>query len=139
MENIKFIYFDIGGVLVYHLDSLETIAHKLNLSEDAVIEVFSNYGDDLDRGTLGLQKFEEIFYNQLKPKLKNAFFTEFVYNLKSIKETFNLVLELQGAYSIGLLSNIPEDLFTLISNKNLLPNIKYSSVVKSGQLKIIKP
>jgi len=46
---------------------------------------------------------------------------------------------LQSRFKIGLLSNIPEDLFDLIANKNLLPNIKYSVVVKSGQLKMIKP
>ncbi|NCT55415.1 HAD-IA family hydrolase [bacterium] len=141
MKGIKFIYFDIGGVLLYHINSLKTIARKYSLLEKDVLKLFNDYGDDLDRGTLGLQKFEEIFYSKLKPslELKNSFFTEFVSNLKSIKETYNLVLDLQSRFKIGLLSNIPEDLFDLIANKNLLPNIKYSVVVKSGQLKMIKP
>jgi len=141
MKDIKFIYFDIGGVLLYHINSLKTIARKYSLLEKDVLKLFNDYGDDLDRGTLGLQKFEEIFYSKLKPslELKNSFFTEFVSNLKSIKETYNLVLDLQSRFKIGLLSNIPEDLFDLIANKNLLPNIKYSVVVKSGQLKMIKP
>jgi len=93
MKGIKFIYFDIGGVLLYHINSLKTIARKYSLLEKDVLKLFNDYGDDLDRGTLGLQKFEEIFYSKLKPslELKNSFFTEFVSNLKSIKETYNLV------------------------------------------------
>jgi len=51
MKGIKFIYFDIGGVLLYHINSLKTIARKYSLLEKDVLKLFNDYGDDLDRGT----------------------------------------------------------------------------------------
>ena len=61
MKKIKFIYFDLGGVIVDHISGLIKTAEKFNLDKVEVISLFKKHANDLDRGLLSLGELEEIF------------------------------------------------------------------------------
>ena len=92
MKKIKFIYFDLGGVLIDHISSLKKIALELNISEEETINLFQKYGDDIDRGTLSWENFEDIFYKKLNPqyKLKSSLHESFVENFIIIRNMLNI-------------------------------------------------
>jgi len=61
IKKIKFIYFDIGGVLVDHVSALKKIANELKISEKKVIALFAKHCDEIDRGTL-LGRILKVFF-----------------------------------------------------------------------------
>lgn len=141
MKKIKFIYFDLGGVLIDHISSLKKIALELNISEAKTINLFKKHGDAIDRGTLSWKNFENIFYEKLNPqyKLQSSLHESFVDNFIVIKEAHDFINEIKEKIDIGILSNIAEETFNLVQSKKIIPNINYKSLVISAKIKVIKP
>jgi len=141
MKKIKFVYFDLGGVIVDHISGLIKTAKKLNLDKTEVILLFKKHANDLDRGSLSLSELENIFDKKfnINHKLDKKLGEILVDNFGVIKETHDLIYELAKSIDIGILSNVSEDIFDYIKNKKLIPNITYSSIIISAKEKTIKP
>ncbi|MBT4124049.1 MAG: HAD-IA family hydrolase [Candidatus Pacebacteria bacterium] len=141
MKKIKFIYFDLGGVLIDHISSLKKIALELNISEEETINLFQKYGDDIDRGTLSWENFEDIFYKKLNPqyKLKSSLHESFVENFIIIQKTHDFINEIKEKIDIGILSNNSGEIFDMIQSKKIIPDINYKSIVISAKIDVIKP
>lgn len=141
MKKIKFIFFDLGGVLVDHIGALRKIARQLNITEEDTISLFKKNADDLDRGTLPWQDFEIVFYNKLQPSqhLKHRLIESFVDNFNPILETHNFINKIDKYIDMGILSNVSKDVFQLITKNKLIPNIHYKAEIISGEIGLIKP
>jgi len=139
--NIKFIFFDIGGVLVNHLSGVKMIAKKLNINEEKTINFFDTHYNSLDKGLLSWAAFEKQFYNKFNPlkKLDKSLYEEFVLNFEIIKTNHSLIYDLVGKIDIGILSNITNEVFTNILKYKKIPNIEYKHIIKSCELGFIKP
>lgn len=139
--KVKFVYFDIGGVLVNHIFALKQLAKDLQIEEKQVIALFDEYRDRIDIGSLSWSSFEKIFYERLKPDLilKSSLVKSFVGHFKKIEETHVLIYILKNKFDIGILSNVSIDVFEQIETINLIPKIDYKVVIKSAKLGIIKP
>ena len=75
MKKIKFVYFDLGGVIVDHISGLIKTAKKLNLDKTEVILLFKKHANDLDRGSLSLSELENIFDKKFNVSFKKTFKT----------------------------------------------------------------
>lgn len=76
----------------------------------------------------------------LKLKEKFDHFLEFwVSHLHSNIEVHKLVEELSSTYEIGIITNMYPNLFDIILEKNIVPDIKYSFVIKSCDIGYCKP
>ncbi|MBU1200559.1 hypothetical protein KJ953_03425 [Patescibacteria group bacterium] len=115
MKKVKFVYFDIGGVLVDHVLALKKIAKQLEISEERTIALFHEYCDKFDRGVLSWSSFEKIFYDKLNisNKLGKSLVEFFVDNFGVIQETHDLINEIKSSVDIGILSNVAEETFRL--------------------------
>lgn len=141
MKKIKFIYFDLGGVIVDHISGLIKTAKMFNLDVNNVVQFFQKHANNLDRGIISLNEFENIFekefaFNNNTDKRVGEIIVE---NFGVIQETHDLMLQLATNHSIGILSNVSVDVFNYIKYKELIPNILYDSIVLSAKLKLIKP
>lgn len=138
---VKFIYFDIGGVFVDHLNAVRNIAKRLDIPEAKTIDSFKEYADKMDRGTMTWSEFDPIFYEVTKPKrkLENLFHEVLIREIQTIQESHDLVNELAENYRIGILSNIAVDVYDIFVERNMIPSINYNAIVKSASLGLIKP
>ena len=141
MGKIKFVYFDIGGVLVNHMAALERVAEDLGVDEGLVKQVFSENADRLDREEISWGEFEKTLMEKLgTDKSLEADLAEFfVENFEKVESSHRLIGELEGRFEIGILSNVAREIFDLIEKKEKIPMMDYKAVIKSGEWKVIKP
>ncbi len=141
MKKIKFLYFDLGGVVIDHVFGLTKTAKILDLDSKEVITFFQTHADDLDRGTLSVAELEDIFESKfgIKEKTDEKIGEIIVDNFRAIRETHDFINQIANDFKIGILSNISVDVFNLIKNKELIPDINYDSIVLSAELGRIKP
>jgi len=142
MKNrIKFIYFDIGGVLFDWRAAMTKIAEKLDVSLEQLKLVFHKFDDDACRGVITQKDLWLIYQKELK--LKKAldfdigqFWTDHFYQ---IPDSHQLLRDLSVKFPIGLLTNIYPGVFPKILDKGHIPNIHYKVILQSCDLGVIKP
>lgn len=89
MKKVNFVYFDLGGVVVDYILALEIVAGQLTVDKNALVQFFTKYANDIDRGSLSWEKLEDRFYKKLGPsqKLNERLHESFVNNFQKIEET----------------------------------------------------
>lgn len=145
--QIKFVYFDIGGVVVQDFtgnDSWQQLKNELGIrpDRDAEFEAFwpeyesqACLGRDLD--TI-LPIIKAKFGSQLPPNysfLVDGFVNRFAKNL-SIWQTIE---DIKKHYRIGLLTNMFPGMLAAIESRNLLPKISWDVIIDSSLVGLQKP
>jgi len=141
----KFIYFDIGGVLIDFSSGISDLARKLYVSEKKFKEIFLEFDDQMCRGELTpdelLRKYEERCGT--KTGIKN-FQKYWIGLFSSVSQTHQILEELYDRDTryeirIGVFSNIYPDMFEELTQKRLIPKIKYDAKILSCECKLVKP
>ena len=138
---IKFIYFDVGGVLLDWSKVFEGAANKFNLDPEDIGRVFEKKHDDITKGVMSANDF----WNKCVQKygLKNAsnfdFLDSWVSDYQPIKEIHKLIKKIAPKYKIGLLSNIYKGMLPLLLEKGVIPNIHYEQIIFSCDVGMMKP
>ena len=141
MNNITFVYFDLGGVVIDHISSLGIIADHLAIERETLVTFFKKHANDLDRGNLSWDAFEEMIYKEYiaEKRLEKQLSAFFVDNFEMIEETHQLMHRISQKMNIGILSNVAEDVYELIQARKIIPNIEYHSIIVSAKIGSIKP
>ena len=145
---MKFVYFDVGGVLIKDLteinDGWGVLLSSLGLRNDQrqEFDVFFeklvrkfDLGEGIKEFTLGLKTNFGIKlpdHYSISDDLVNRFF----YKKKGI---WKIVDEYKKRYKVGLLTNMYDGMLDLIRKNNLIPNIKWNIIVDSSIEKCRKP
>jgi len=141
MDTIRFIYFDVGGVLVDWVKCFETAASKFHLKVGDISEVFDENIEQITKGFFSPQQLWKKCTQ--KYSVKNAddydFLDSWVSDYRPIQEVHELIYKIKSRYSIGLLSNIYEGMLPLLLKKELIPNIHYEHIVFSCDVGMMKP
>ena len=145
-QKIKFIYFDVGGVVI--LDYSKT--NKWN-------EMLEDLGVSEEMKPMFNQLFEKhehkicvgedinIF---IEETTKNLGFTfpsnynmaqDFVNRFEINKSISKLIKKLKGEFKIGLLTNQYPNMLDMITKKGLMPKVKWNVVIDSSVEKMRKP
>ncbi len=138
---IKFVYFDIGGVLVDWSGVFKTAAGKFNLNPSDISNVFQENHIEITKGIMSSDDFWKKCIQ--KYKLQNTsgfdFLDSWVSDYKPINITHDFVGQIKNKYKIGLLSNIYKGMLPLLINKKLIPDIVYDQIVFSCDVGMMKP
>lgn len=140
-KDIKFIYFDVGGVLCKFKDSYKKFADLVSCDVNKFDNSISKYYYLSCLGGLSTNDLWNLVSEDLELKNKDSvdfedFFTE---NLVPIKESFALIADLVKRYKIGILTNSQKGIFEKSLEKAKIPNVNYSAVIKSCDLGVMKP
>lgn len=140
-REIDFIYFDIGNVLLLFSSGLQKLATKHHLSYDEFETVFRKYDDAVCRGKMSPQDLWKKYEEELGISENNFdFATYWTSCFTLIEETFVLIDELvKCGTPIGLLSNIYNGIFDILSAKNFFPNKNWNAIVLSSEVGFAKP
>jgi HAD superfamily hydrolase (TIGR01509 family) len=140
-KSIKFIYFDIGGVMLKWRRLFDHIAAKHQKKASEVEAAFAKY-DNLS--CLGLMSSEKLWRNvrkELKIRKKDAFdiIALSLETFEPIRETHEFAQEIINSLPIGLLTNNHPDSLALFFKNKLVPDLRYHAVIESHKLGLIKP
>lgn len=140
-NDIKFVYFDVGGVLFRWREVLEEIAIKHGKKADGILRVFSKYDEAACRGLLTSQQLWKKMHRELKISSEKDFdflsfsMTKFV----PIVETHEFIKEIAEHLPIGLLTNVHPGVFDQVKKSGHIPDINYSVVIQSCLIGLVKP
>lgn len=142
--GIKFVYFDVGGVLM-HTEA--RLMHALSASYhrpiDQVRAVYWQLIPMAARGKLTLQDLQVLFLLRLNIKLKvdkrHILFKHWVDYMEAVPETQKFMKEVMATYPIGLLTNMVQGFLDRMFERKLLPKLAYKTIVDSSVVGIDKP
>ncbi len=139
-KPIKFIYFDIGGVLLDWRGGYTRVAKKYGVSEESLYKVLERHWEKAARGQLtGLGYMAEyakiLGLNPPFPSTSDFWSDHYA----PIVETHALVRELQSTYTLGLLSNAEDGSMKYAMQKGLIPSISWHTIIDSSAVGVVKP
>lgn len=146
---MKFIYFDVGGVLMKDLSNINDawgkLLYSLGLKKDKrkdfdrlFEEVFEK---EFDLGN-GIKEFREVMKSDFGIKLsKNYSISDDLVNrfFHKNKGLEKIVKKIKEQYNLGLLTNMYDGMLNLIRKKGLIPIIDWKVIVDSSVEKCRKP
>jgi FMN phosphatase YigB (HAD superfamily) len=145
---MKFVYFDVGGVLIKDLSDIND-GWALLLGGFGLIgkqrqkfdDLFKILEKRLDLGD-GIKDFVSIMKSDFEINLPNDYsisddlVNRFFYKNNGIWQTIN---KINKKYKLGLLTNMYDGMLDLIRNNNLIPNVDWKVIVDSSIEKCRKP
>ncbi len=145
---MKFVYFDVGGVLIKDLsdddNGWKVLLKKLGL-KDSQQQKFDDFFDifekDLEKGKK-LRDFPLIMRDRFGINLPNNYSIgdDMVNNFFVRNEgIWQIVNSVKNKYKVGLLTNMYEGMLNLIKEKGLIPNMNWDVIADSSIEKCRKP
>jgi len=138
-SGVRFVYFDINGCLVRFFHRAFTrLAAESGVPADLIESTFWHYNDAVCQGEMPLKEFNQILADRLHlPDLDWAEY--YLEAVEPITEMRELVAWAAEHYHIGLLSNIMPGLVDAMMERDLLPKLKYTTIIDSSIVHAIKP
>lgn len=138
-NGVKFIYFDVNGCLVrFFHRAFAQIATESGKQADVIETSFWHYNDAVCRGEMSVEEFNK----SLGEQLGLSDFNWLNYYLKAI-EPIQVMHELlhwaASLYDIGLLTNIMPGQIEAMTEHGLIPEVHYTAIIDSSEVKTIKP
>ena len=146
MGKIKFVYFDIGGVMIKDFSTTK------NWDEMTTEwEVFGERKKDIDDFFYGIERevCEGRDIEDFLPILKNVFeakvpknysiLKDFVDRFKKNEGIWKIVDKCKKKYFVGLLTNMYPNMFNSINKRHLMPKNCWEIIIDSSLEKCSKP
>ena len=139
MGKIKFIYFDVGEVLVKGARSRH-VAAFLGIPYETFRPVFKKYQHDTLIGKMTTEEFFAKLQKDLPITAGEKDFAKLLTeNLQPITATHNFLEEIKKSHKIGFLTNLFPGIFDEMKKKKLIPSPDEHLVVGSWQEGMVKP
>lgn len=138
-SGIRFVFFDVNGCLVrfYHRAFIQ-VARDYSVPPDLVEMAFLHYNNDVCRGSLSLDDFNQIIAKRLGiPALDwKKYYMAAVEPMPGMDE---VVTWANQNYGVGLLSNIMPGLLKELRSNKIIPDLDYDVIIDSSEVGLIKP
>lgn len=138
-SGVSFVYFDMNGCLVhFYQRAFAKLAKETGVRSDLVESAFWHFNDDVCRGTLSLDDFNEKLAARLGLESLNwqEYYMDAVEPVKPMQELLEWTI---GNYKAGLLTNTMPGFVSAMKRNGKLPNLNYDAVVDSSAVAAIKP
>lgn len=140
LSQIRFVYFDIGGVLYQFRSGLRGIADVLQIPFEECEVIWQQFDNEVCRGTMSPQELWGEMKKATNYKGEDIDFLEFwVNHFSPIPESHKLVHKLAKNYAVGLLTNIYPGVLELALERGRIPDVVYTSIVQSCEVGFVKP
>jgi FMN phosphatase YigB (HAD superfamily)/DNA-binding XRE family transcriptional regulator len=138
-SGIRFVYFDINGVLVrFFQHAFTRLAEQTHNTPDMVESAFWHYNDDVCRGDMTMEQFNGMLAERLRvPSVDWQ--TAYLESIDPIEEAQECLRWASQHYKVGLLSNIMPGLVDAMFDAAILPRLPFSAVIESYKVGAVKP
>jgi len=146
-NNIKFIYFDVGGVVIKDFSGTnkwEELKVELGIPKDKDQEfedIYDFYQDEINT-TREIDSLIPIYKEKFGITLPDnySFLVDgFVKRFEKNTDIWSVVEYAKSKYKIGLLTNMYPKMLSEIKKANLLPTIEFDQIIDSSIEKVQKP
>lgn len=139
-ESVRFVYCDIGGVMVNFNRSLVGLADKLGVDRNKFIEAWRPWDNKACRGDIQPSDMwrnvlQDINYSGESQDLTMLWLNGFEKNVKIHK----LISQLARTTAVGILSNLYPGFYEKMYRRGLIPNLDYAARVISCEVHLVKP
>lgn len=140
-KQIKFVYFDVGGVIFRWREIFDDMAIVHGRKVDDVLGAFAKYDTD---ACLGLIHSNQLWKNMcgdlgIKEDKNFDFFQFAMDRFIPIPETHKLLKDVSSKYHVGLLTNIHPGVFDEACKRKHIPKIDYKVIIQSCLVGMVKP
>lgn len=137
--GIKFVYFDLNGVLVrFFYRAFTKIAHDAKTSADTVETLFWRHNDAVCKGKLSLTEFNQLFKNELG--IKDFDWQKYYLgSVEQMPKIAELVAWAASNYEIGIFTNSVPGILDQLIKTGAVPGVSYKAIIDSSVVGSIKP
>lgn len=138
-HGIKFVYFDVNNTLIHFFDrAFGKLGADCGLPREVVETFFWRYNDEICRGEITIEQFNELIGKQLR--LPSFDWREYYLSTtEPVPHMAELVTWVREHYRVGLLTNSMPDFLPVLREKGLLPNVNYDVIIDSSVVHLLKP
>jgi FMN phosphatase YigB (HAD superfamily)/DNA-binding XRE family transcriptional regulator len=138
-SGVSFVYFDVNGCLVrFYQRATARIAEDYGLQPDLVEMACLHFNDDLCRGALTMDEFNE----RLAQRLQITEVDWGKYYLEAaepLQEMHDALAWASQHYRVGLLTNIAPGFLDKFLEAGKVPRLPYDTLVDSSKIGMVKP
>ena len=149
LSPIKFIYFDVGGVVIQDFsctNHFHQLLIDLGLEAHHDLELFSQlyhqHETKLAKGQMSLNQLFSLLQSRLNlsPPPDYSFMEDVVIRFSPNPSLWPILSQLHSKQlKLGLLTNMYLDMFSQIRQANLLPDFDWDIIVDSSLVRLAKP
>jgi len=142
MTKPKFIYFDVGGVLLHFEHIRQLIADDLGISLEDYMSVMKSFQPALAEGKVTETDVELELKKRFNLDFPDNFYADghWVTEFYPILEMQKLVVALSKHYRLGLLTNVTKLVWDKAHTiKGMYPEVDYEVKIKSFEVGLAKP
>jgi len=136
--GVSFVYFDVNDTLVRAAQrGFSILAEQTGTLPDVIERIFWHYNDELCRGTMGTEDFNQLLSKRLgAPVDWRQAYLDGAEPIEAVQELLRWASE---QYRVGLLSNGLPGLLSGLREHQLLPDVPYAVIVDSSEVGLTKP
>ncbi len=139
-HQVKFVYFDIGNVLLDHTSVVKSVANEYNLDVSELAQVFSSHISMLCKAEISQEDFSRIIRNEFNISDENFDWVSFNnHAIKTILPAHTLLEEISRYVPIGLLSDSWDGMSEYMFERGYIPKLNYSVEAYSHLVGSVKP
>lgn len=139
-KPVKFVYFDIGGVLLDFSGSFVSLSRLLNAPIKDVRDFWAPRDDALNRGAMTSGEFWQEVKAHFRYKGADIDFEDlWITSFRPIKETHTFAKKISRTHKIGLLTNAMPGTVAKTRTQGHIPHANFAAIIESSTLGITKP
>jgi FMN phosphatase YigB (HAD superfamily)/DNA-binding Xre family transcriptional regulator len=137
-SGVSFVYFDVNDTLVRAAQrGFSILAEQTGTLPDVIERIFWHYNDELCRGTMGTEDFNQLLSKRLGgPVDWRKAYLDGAEPIEPVQELLRWASE---HYRVGLLSNGLPGLLSGLREHKLLPDVPYAAIIDSSEVGLTKP
>jgi putative hydrolase of the HAD superfamily len=140
MKNIKFIYFDFGGVMAHWMPGVPKFAEIFKVPEEDLFTTLYSHFPLAVRGHITTNEMWSRIKKDLKVAHEHENYADyFAAFFLPIPETHELAKALKKKYKIGVMSNIEPDTLKHSVERGHLGDIDFDVILESHDVGVVKP
>jgi putative hydrolase of the HAD superfamily len=138
-NGVKFVYFDINGVLVrFFQRAFTSMSADTGASADGIEATFWHYNDAICKGQMSVEEFDSILAKRIGVE-SISWEKYYLENVDPIIEMRECLEWAAQHYRVGLMSNIMPGFIQKMIDSDVLPKIAYDVIIDSSEVGYIKP
>ncbi len=137
-SGVGFVFFDVNGCLVRgYQRAFTALAGQTGVLPDVIETLFWRYNDEINRGVMSLDEFNELLSKRLGQPIDWA---EAYYRaVEPVVPMQAILREAAAHFKVGLFTNSMPGLLQGLLSRGILPELRYDALVDSSEIGAIKP
>ena len=140
LPEMKFIFFDINGVLCYTGDVYDALAEEFGVSVKDLTLIYEKHASKIDSGKMSFKEFWGALNKSFGTEIPEVDLKElYIHKRVPVKKVHEFAEEMSKKMGVGILSNLGKGSFDDFTSCGAIPSVEWDAVVISSEVGFVKP